>query len=191
MIDPIDIDDISAPIQAQLYEKRKKVGEGTYAVVYEGIIKSTQRKIAIKKIKLSQQASGIDLSALREIKTLHELHHPNVIELIDVYAVKMNLNLVLEYLDTDLERLVKDKHVLITPADIKSWMGMLFRGLEYCHRNWVLHRVSWFLIFFYGKDLKPNNLLIAPDGQLKLADFGLAREYGSPGGCMSSVVVTR
>ena len=53
----------------------------------------------------------------------------------------MNLNLVLEFLDTDLEMIIKDRLLVFLPADIKSWMAMTFRGLEFCHRNFILHRV--------------------------------------------------
>jgi cyclin-dependent kinase 7 len=60
----------------------------------------------------------------------------------DVYVHKGNLNLVLEYLDSDLEQIIKDKSVVFTAADIKSWMLMTLRGVEHCHRNWILHRVS-------------------------------------------------
>ncbi|KAM4088124.1 hypothetical protein ACJW30_07G045700 [Castanea mollissima] len=54
-------------------------------------------------------------------------------------------------------------------ADIKSYLQMTLKGLAICHKKWVLHR-----------DMKPNNLLIGSNGQLKLADFGLARIFGSP-----------
>ncbi|KAG7443597.1 Pkinase-domain-containing protein [Guyanagaster necrorhizus] len=160
--------------------KDQKVGEGTYAVVYRGREASTGRKVAIKKIKVGQFKDGLDMSAVREVKYLRELKHQNVIELLDVFSSKTNLNLVLEFLDSDLEMIIKDRSLVFLPADIKSWMAMTFRGLEFCHRNFVLHR-----------DLKPNNLLIASDGQLKIADFGLARDFADPGYKMTCQVITR
>ena len=98
------------------------------------------------------------MSAIREVKFLRELKHPNVIEvnqsllplaahantllqLLDVFSNKANLNLVLEFLDTDLEAVIKDRDLIFQGADIKSWMLMTMKGLEFCHRNWVLHRV--------------------------------------------------
>ncbi|TFY58205.1 hypothetical protein EVG20_g8239 [Dentipellis fragilis] len=162
------------------WTKDRKVGEGTYAVVYQGREAATGRKVAIKKIKVGQFKDGLDMSAVREVKYLKELAHQNVIALLDVFSSKTNLNLVLEFLDTDLEMIIKDRSLVFLPADIKSWMAMTFRGLEFCHRNFVLHR-----------DLKPNNLLIASDGQLKLADFGLARDFADPGYKMTCQVITR
>jgi cyclin-dependent kinase 7 len=105
---------------------------------------------------------GLDMTALREVKFLQELHHPNIIgvsshsftslphnnsadthsQLLDVFSVKQNINLVLEFLDTDLEAVIRDKSLVFQTADIKSWMAMSFRGLEYIHRYGVLHRVS-------------------------------------------------
>ncbi|EGG12024.1 uncharacterized protein MELLADRAFT_32688 [Melampsora larici-populina 98AG31] len=164
----------------QSYTKEKKIGEGTYASVYEGHEKKTGRKVAIKKIKAGQFKDGLDMSAIREVKFLQELSHPNVIGLLDVFSSKSNLNLVLEFLDTDLEAVIKDRSLVFQASDIKSWMYMTIKGLDFCHQNWILHR-----------DMKPNNLLIASDGTLKIADFGLAREYADPGTRMTCQVVTR
>ncbi|BGO92471.1 hypothetical protein NBRC10512_000258 [Rhodotorula toruloides] len=169
----------NAAIQRK-YTKDKKVGEGTYAVVYVGKEVATARKIAIKKIKVGQFKDGLDMSAIREVKFLRELRHPNVIELLDVFSNKSNLNLVLEFLDTDLEAVIRDKALVFQGADVKSWMLMTMKGLDFCHTNWILHR-----------DMKPNNLLISADGVLKLADFGLAREYADEGARMTCQVVTR
>lgn len=63
------------------------------------------------------------------------------LQLLDVFSSKTNLNLVLEFLDTDLELVIKDRSLVFLPADIKAWAAMTFRGLEFCHRNWILHRV--------------------------------------------------
>jgi len=162
------------------WAKEKKVGEGTYAVVYQGREAKTGRKVAIKKIKVGAMKDGLDMSAIREVKFLRELQHQNVIALLDVFSSKTNLNLVLEWLETDLEMIIKDRSLVFLPADIKSWIAMCLRGLEFCHRNSILHR-----------DLKPNNLLIAADGQLKIADFGLARDFADPGYKMTCQVITR
>lgn len=72
-------------------------------------------------------------------------HLPNFFlnrsQLLDVFSNKSNLNLVLEFLDTDLEAVIKDNALVFQGADIKSWMLMTMKGLEFCHRNWILHRV--------------------------------------------------
>lgn len=63
-------------------------------------------------------------------------------KLLDVFSNKTNLNLVLEFLDTDLEAVIKDRALVFQAADIKSWMLMMMKGLEFCHKNWILHRVG-------------------------------------------------
>lgn len=149
-------------------------------MVYLGTKQSSGRKIAIKEIKTSEFKDGLDMSAIREVKYLQEMEHTNVIELIDIFMAYDNLNLVLEFLPTDLEVIIKDQNILFTPADLKAWMLMTLRGVHHCHRNFILHR-----------DLKPNNLLLSPEGQIKVADFGLARAVPSPHEVLTSNVVTR
>lgn len=51
------------------------------------------------------------------------------------------LSLVLEYLESDLEKVIRDSSLQFSAADIKSWMLMLIKGLDHCHKNWILHRV--------------------------------------------------
>ena len=167
------------------YGKDRKLGEGTYATVFLGYLKKDpSSKVAIKKIKVMQEyKDGISVSAIREIKFLQELSHPNIIAMHDVYSSKnQNLCLVLEFLPLgDLEMLIRDSEgIRYGTADIKAWMAMLGRGVWWCHENFVLHR-----------DIKPNNLLIAANGEIKLADFGLARSFADPYNRMTWNVITR
>lgn len=163
------------------YSKSKKLGEGTYAVVYLGKQLSTDREVAIKEIKTEGFKDGLDMSAIREVKYLQELRHQNIIELIDVFSdSKQNLNLVLEVLPSDLEKVLRDKNIVIGGVDVKRWLLMILRGVYHCHRNGILHR-----------DLKPNNLLMDKNGNLKIADFGLARYLNQPNEKLTSNVVTR
>lgn len=166
------------------YIKGKKLGEGQYADVFSAHLATDPTKIfAIKKIKVGAEVKefGISYDSLREIRFLQELRHPNIIRLFSVFSTKnQNLNLVLEVLPQgDLLKLIQDTTINYTPADIKSWMLMLSRAIRFCHANWVLHR-----------DIKPNNLLIAADGAVKLADFGLARSFADPYSPMTYNTVT-
>ncbi|PIO56338.1 hypothetical protein TELCIR_22263, partial [Teladorsagia circumcincta] len=140
---------------------------------------------------------GVPSSALREICILRELKHRNVVRLYDVIYSESKLTLVFEYCDQDLKKFFDslnghiDQQVQhlsmvsihsIEPEELslkiqmaKSLMLQLLRGLAFCHAHHVLHR-----------DLKPQNLLINSNGQLKLADFGLARAFGVPVRCYSA-----
>lgn len=60
---------------------------------------------------------------------------------------------VFEFLDSDLEALIKAKGVVLSPSDVKAYMSMLLQALQACHQHWILHR-----------DIKPNNMLIGKDG---------------------------
>ncbi|XP_037090136.1 cyclin-dependent kinase 7-like [Pollicipes pollicipes] len=165
------------------YEKIDFLGEGQFATVYKACDKETGQIVAVKKIKLGSRAEaedGINRTALREIKLLQELHHENVIGLLDVFGHKSNVSLVFDFMDTDLEIIIKDMSLVLKQSDVKAYTLMTLRGLEYLHMNWILHR-----------DLKPNNLLVTSSGVLKLGDFGLAKYYGSPNRLYTHQVVTR
>lgn len=78
---------------------------------------------------------------MREIKLLQELKHDHIIGLLDVFGHRSNVSLVFDFMDTDLEQIIKDTSVVLTPGHIKAYILMTLQGLEYLHLLWILHRV--------------------------------------------------
>uniref|UniRef100_A0A5F9CL97 Cyclin dependent kinase 18 n=1 Tax=Oryctolagus cuniculus TaxID=9986 RepID=A0A5F9CL97_RABIT len=117
------------------------------------------------------QAGGVSL--------LKDLKHANIVTLHDLIHTDRSLTLVFEYLDSDLKQYLDHCGNLMSMHNVKIFMFQLLRGLAYCHRRKILHR-----------DLKPQNLLINDRGELKLADFGLARAKSVPTKTYSNEVVT-
>ncbi|CAG5100134.1 Similar to Cdk7: Cyclin-dependent kinase 7 (Mus musculus) [Cotesia congregata] len=116
------------------YEKIDFLGEGQFATVYKAKDTETDQIVAVKK-------------------------HDNIIGLLDVFGYKSNVSLVFDFMDTDLEIIIKDSSIVFTISHIKSYMIQTLQGLDYLHCNWILHR-----------DLKPNNLLVNQKGILKIEE---------------------
>ncbi|XP_070031279.1 cyclin-dependent kinase C-2-like isoform X2 [Nicotiana tomentosiformis] len=164
------------------FEKLEQIGEGTYGQVYMAREKATGEIVALKKIRMDNEKEGFPITAIREIKILKKLQHENVIQLkeivtsqgpegdeqgkLDNNKYKGNIYMVFEYMDHDLTGLADRPGLRFTIPQIKCYMKQLLTGLHYCHVNQVLHR-----------DIKGSNLLIDNEGNLKLADFGLARSF--------------
>ncbi|KAF2756312.1 Pkinase-domain-containing protein [Pseudovirgaria hyperparasitica] len=162
------------------FQQLEKLGEGTYATVFKGRNRQTGEFVALKEIHLDSE-EGTPSTAIREISLMKELKHENIVSLHDVIHTENKLMLVFEFMDKDLKKYMDSRgdRGQLDPPTIKSFMYQLLRGIAFCHENRVLHR-----------DLKPQNLLINTKGQLKLADFGLARAFGIPVNTFSNEVVT-
>ncbi|KAL4955730.1 putative cell division control protein 2 kinase [Aspergillus filifer] len=182
------------------YQKIEKIGEGTYGVVYKAReLTHPNRIVALKKIRLEAEDEGVPSTAIREISLLKEMNDPNIVRLFNiVHADGHKLYLVFEFLDLDLKKYMEalpvseggrgralpdgstlSKNLGLGEAMVKKFMAQLIEGIRYCHSHRILHR-----------DLKPQNLLIDREGNLKLADFGLARAFGVPLRTYTHEVVT-
>ncbi|GAA0186299.1 non-receptor serine/threonine protein kinase [Lithospermum erythrorhizon] len=165
------------------YVPIKPIGRGSYGVVCSAINRETNEKVAIKKIN-DVFGDKIDaMRTLREVQLLRNIRHENVIELKDVMMpVYVNsfkdVYLVYELMDTDLHQIIKSPQPL-SSDHCKYFLFQLLRGLKYLHSANILHR-----------DLKPGNLLINADCELKICDFGLARTKNNEQ-LMTEYVVTR
>eukprot|EP01062_Namystynia_karyoxenos_P025408 TRINITY_DN1999_c1_g1_i2.p2 TRINITY_DN1999_c1_g1~~TRINITY_DN1999_c1_g1_i2.p2 ORF type:complete len:328 (+),score=124.52 TRINITY_DN1999_c1_g1_i2:90-1073(+) len=170
----------AAPVipDGERYRLHRKLGEGTYGVVYKGTDTFTNRTVALKKIRLEQEDDGIPSTALREISILREMQHPNIVGLLDVISLPRKLHLVFEFCDCDLKQLMNDTKQPIQGQKLKKFLWQLLNGTHFLHANRVLHR-----------DLKPQNILVAGE-LIKLADFGLARAFQIPVPVYTHEVVT-
>ena len=146
------------------------VGSGTYGKVFKAIHVYTKNLAALKKIRMDGEKDGFPVTAVREIKLLQSLKHDNVVSLQEVMVEHNDCFMVFEYLSHDLTGLLNHPTFKLEHAHKKHLGGQLFEGLNYLHRRGVLHR-----------DIKAANILVSNQGQLKLADFGLARFYSKRG----------
>ncbi|KAF3931962.1 hypothetical protein ABW20_dc0101981 [Dactylellina cionopaga] len=160
------------------FESLNQLGEGTYGVVRRArdrkVSNQTDRHaiVALKQVRIfdEDRNNGIPITALREIFLLRDLKHRNVVRVLDV-AVGDELHdvyMVMEYAEQDLANLLDHARVSYSQSEVKCLAKQLFEGLEYLHDRNVIHR-----------DIKASNLLLTAKGILKIADFGLAREYSS------------
>ncbi|XP_070941246.1 cyclin-dependent kinase 10 isoform X8 [Macaca nemestrina] len=163
------------------FEKLNRIGEGTYGIVYRARDTQTDEIVALKKVRMDKEKDGIPISSLREITLLLRLRHPNIVELKEVVVGNHleSIFLVMGYCEQDLASLLENMPTPFSEAQVKCIVLQVLRGLQYLHRNFIIHR-----------DLKVSNLLMTDKGCVKTADFGLARAYGVPVKPMTPKVVT-
>lgn len=167
----------NCPNVSARYEKIGRIGEGTYGVVYQARDKETGEMVALKRCLPHHEASdGFPLTTLREITILRELQSAGgqqhgIIGLKDVTvsSSRSGVFLVFEYAQHDLATLIDNHYTQhhcspFSQSEVKRLMIQLLEALRFLHSNYVLHR-----------DLKLSNLLYNHRGELRVADFGLAR----------------
>ncbi|UYV81713.1 CDK11B, partial [Cordylochernes scorpioides] len=158
-----------------------RIEEGTYGVVYRARDKRTNEIVALKRLKMEKEKDGFPITSLREINTLLKAQHRNIVTVREI-VVGSNMDkiyIVMDYVEHDLKSLMESMKNPFLLGEVKTLMWQLLKAVAHLHDNWILHR-----------DLKTSNLLLSHKGILKVGDFGLAREYGSPLKAYTPIVVT-
>eukprot|EP00286_Rhodomonas_abbreviata_P008327 CAMPEP_0181320504 /NCGR_PEP_ID=MMETSP1101-20121128/18160_1 /TAXON_ID=46948 /ORGANISM="Rhodomonas abbreviata, Strain Caron Lab Isolate" /LENGTH=362 /DNA_ID=CAMNT_0023428215 /DNA_START=174 /DNA_END=1262 /DNA_ORIENTATION=+ len=152
------------------YEIVKQLGEGAYGVVVAAKEKSSGLKCAVKKIKDAVEDKEQGKLLLRELKLLrHFRGHENVVCIKDIMESPKgqskfkDIYIITDLMDTDLHRIIRSSQPL-SDDHVRYFTYQILRGLKYLHSANVMHR-----------DLKPNNLLVNANCDLKICDLGLAR----------------
>lgn len=170
------------------YEELDIIGTGAYGTVYKARDKAGNI-VALKKVRVTLTDDGVPMSTLREISLLKQLdssQHPNIVKLLEVcHGQKLEkegqlvIFLVFEHLEEDLSDLIdRMSNTGIPKSKIQQFSRELLTGVDFLHSHRIIHR-----------DLKPSNVLISAQGNLKIADFGLAKTYDFEMK-LTSVVVT-
>lgn len=156
----------------ETFKIKELIGEGTYGRVYKAMDLIKNELVALKYVRMEKEVEGFPITGLREIKILRELQHPNVVEFREIVyregADKWNIDtfLVFEYMNYDLMGLLDNPAAKFDEDSIFLIFKQLLEGLNYCHKRKILHR-----------DLKCSNILVNKAGEVKLADFGLGRQW--------------
>src|SRR6201989_1326537 len=150
------------------YEIKRTLGRGAMGIVYEGWDPIIARRVAIKTVKLPDNADPDTEEALarfrREAQAAGRLSHPNIVAVFDYGETKDLAYIVMEFVDGPPLKNLLDKHERFPLPMIGRIMEDLLTGLQFSHERGVVHR-----------DIKPANLMLTTSGQAKIADFGIAR----------------
>ena len=149
------------------YEIRRELGRGAMGVVYEAYDPMIKRLVALKTIRADQLARDDAALVLarfrREAQAAGRLNHPNIVSIYDFDEDAGTAFIAMEPVDGRELRDIFDAGERFTTADAVRLTGQILDALDYSHRQGVVHR-----------DMKPANVFVQKDGNVKVADFGIA-----------------
>eukprot|EP01036_Dinobryon_divergens_P053145 gene53145-71047_t len=149
------------------FPQNKILGVGSYGVVAAAFDSVRSINVAIKRVRPYAKDDLYAKISLRELRCLKLLGaHPNIISLysLSINEKKQELYYMMELMDADLHQLINQSDQVLSEAHMKCLMKQLLEALK------VMHSLS-----IYHRDIKPGNILVSQDCQLRLTDFGFAR----------------
>ena len=168
------------------YEVLQIVGEGAYGMVMRCRMKGTGSYVAIKEFKISAEdpdAEEVRKSSIREVKLLKFLQHENIVQYLDDFTVGEKIFMVMEFVPRNLLEVLEEHEYGLPKHMTKKIIYQLCKAINFIHSHGFIYR-----------DIKPENLLIDEEGNVKLCDFGFGRHLqtgGDLGADLTDYVATR
>ena len=152
------------------YEILKKIGEGAQGEVYLAKDKRLGRKVAIKSLHIDLVTNTVLKERfIGEAKLLGQLSHPSIVTLFDYVVDNSGYHLVMEYLKgNQLDDYIKNISGPINEIRAIDIFTQILDGISHIHKLNIVHR-----------DIKPSNIIIDQNDQIKLLDFGIAKDYNN------------
>lgn len=167
------------------YIIEKKIGEGGFGITYKAMQTGLNRAVCIKEYFLAgrcvrnTQAHTVQLQSIseeafekyrqafvKEAQTLATLHHPNIVEVIDIFDENNTSYMVMPFIEGQSLQSIVEKNGPLSYPDAVNYLMQIANAVEYIHERNILHR-----------DIKPDNIMITADYKAILIDFGSAREF--------------
>lgn len=176
-------DDVTTRPVGGRYELRALLGRGGMGSVWRAEDLLLQRPVAVKKVELPPHLPGADRESLRqrvlrEARAAARVSHPRLVTIFDVVEEEGLVFLVQELVDAPTLKALVGERGPLPPAQVAAIGHQLVDGLAAAHRNGVIHR-----------DVKPSNVMVLPDGGVKLTDFGVASVHGDPSITATGMVI--
>ncbi|HEU0114711.1 MAG TPA: protein kinase, partial [Thermomicrobiales bacterium] len=150
------------------YRVDRRVGEGGMAVVFRGYDLLLGREVAIKALRPQYAADpAFRLRFEREARAAAGFRHPNIIQIFDVGEERGAPYFVMEYVEGQTLAEIVAAEAPFHPDDVAALLRQLGAALDYAHERGYVHR-----------DVKPQNILVDPDGHARVVDFGIAKGLG-------------
>jgi predicted Ser/Thr protein kinase len=153
---------------SQKYEVRGTLGAGAMGTVYDAVDRIIERRVAIKVVNRPNESDPEAVEAharfRREAQAAGRLSHPNIVGVYDYGENATQAWIVMELVEGGSLKGRLDRQERFAIPEIVRFMGEVCAGLQYSHQRGVVHR-----------DIKPGNIMMTTEGQVKIADFGIAR----------------
>eukprot|EP00241_Pyramimonas_parkeae_P004653 CAMPEP_0114271290 /NCGR_PEP_ID=MMETSP0058-20121206/27764_1 /TAXON_ID=36894 /ORGANISM="Pyramimonas parkeae, CCMP726" /LENGTH=920 /DNA_ID=CAMNT_0001390227 /DNA_START=291 /DNA_END=3055 /DNA_ORIENTATION=+ len=165
------------------YEVSKVVGEGAYGMVMKSRDRNSATVVAIKEFKVNDDdpdAEEVRRTSRREVGLLKSLTHKNIVKYLNEFYEKEKLYVVMEFVPRNLLEVLEAHNNGLNVEVVRCCMFQLCKAMQFIHKQDIVYR-----------DIKPENLLIDPEGTLKLCDFGFARKVSSEHTVLTDYVATR
>ncbi|KAI9321619.1 kinase-like domain-containing protein [Dichotomocladium elegans] len=149
------------------YRFVEQIGHGKFSKVMLAQHYRTGDRVAIKIIDKRAHVYRVMSRLVREVTLMEILDHKNIIHLYETYETADLLYIIMEYVPgVNLDEHLRRSHGSLSEDEARMVFRQLIAAVDYCHRHWVVHR-----------DIKTPNVLLMPNGEIRLADFGLGNRF--------------